>query len=495
MARENVADNVVWNFKLLTGGEKPSIPSKFMKFGVNDYGSDGLAFTDEFMQAVKSDKPPMLELYGKNVKVFFASAFKEYLKKVKFKIDSEPEVVKEAEGEYNFRAEHIFEGLEKDSEHTITATVVPTSENYKETEYKFKVKILSELEVPKDTYEFSIDGTERPNGYKATLERDFATLEFRVYGELVETVKMGKEGELNNVNMTPFPTTSGKKVYTCHYNIDLSIDNDENWIIEVTPKEQDKYPIVKCKYILKGRVKTDENNASFVLNNVGKPNVTPKVTRRDGINNTGVDDYGAISVDFEAYTMAKGSTVKAIRIHTFKDTDMPGETAITLTRDGNSRKVTGKVDAYTDRPTKVKVWVIAKDGATQDETNGVYKVVLNPVPLWWSYRNIKTTDKAKPAYAEIRISKVKVKKDGKIYVFFAPFKEYYGFNVALDATSEGQTELEKLGNFGYTQELFRTSLNVKDMKVGDTKEVWCKLVHTKNGIEGLTYTVKVLMEN
>jgi len=495
LARAGVADNVVWNFKLETGGDKPCVPSVFLKFGINNYGSEGISFTDDFIQAMKYGPIPTLELYGKDVKIYFSSYFKEYLKEVKFKIDSEAEIVKQAEGDYSVRAEHTFENLAKDSEHTITVTAIPTSQDYKETEYKVKLKIMSELEVPRD-YEFSVDGTERPHGYKATLERDFAMLEFRVYGDLVEEVKMGKEGALNKIDLVPFPTTSGRKIYIAKCEIDLRTDEEhDNWVMEVTPKEKDKYPVVKWKYILNGKVKTDENNASFVLGGNNRPSVKPTVIRRAGINSTGIEDYGAIKVNFEAYTMAKESSVKAIRIHTLKDTDMHGEAFKLFDRVSGSRKVTGSMDAYDDKPTKIKLWVIAKDGSTQDEIGGMYKLNINPVPLWWSYRNIKNTDKAKPDYAEIKISKTKVKKDGKIYVFFAPFKEWYGFKVSRDVVSEGQTELEKLEQSFGVQDVFRTSLDVKNMKVGETKEVWCKLVHKDSGIEGLTYKVKVVMEN
>ena len=497
-ANDSVADDVTWTFKLKSGGEKPSVPLHLIHFNVQGYGSNGTPFTDKFLDGIKNGSCPTLGLYGKSVKIYFATYYKDYLKEAKFKIDSENEVSVNSnydEERYITEAEYTFTRLAQ-GEYTIIATVVPKNERYNKLEYKFKVKILEELPIP-ESYVFAIDDDKKPDGYEATLDKDFASLIFQVKEDVVEEVKIGKGATLQDadkVELTNFKDKEGNTIYQALKEIELST-SEEEWTIEVKSKNPTEYvPIVKCTYKLTGTA-VDENNASFVQRN-NKPKVYAKNNFKEGMEGKYIDDYGATSVDFTAYTMSKESKVKAIRVHTLTGADMQGDIAKELTRDGNSRKLTGTVDTYTDKPTTMKLWCIGKDGRTQDPIYGAYKVKINPIPLFWSYKNMNTVGTAKKAYDEIEVSRAKI-KNNKVYMIFAPWREDFGFQVDLKDVnvSEGQAQFEYLGSFGDYQDIYKTSLDVTGMSTGDSKEIRCKLVHIETAKEAMTYKVKLIMKD
>ena len=122
---------------------------------------------------------------------------------------------------------------------------------------------------------------------------------------------------------------------------------------------------------------------------------------------------------------------------------------------------------------------------------------VNPIPLYWGYRKIADPKDGKRAYAEIDVSKAKIKKDNKVHILVAPWSDDAGFNVDLEAVAvgNGQSKFEKIGRLGRYQDILRTSLNVADMNIGDSKEIQCRLVHTKTGTEAIVYKIKVTMKN
>jgi len=489
-AKAGVADSVEWKFKLKSGGQKPSVPKDMIRFGVAGYGSNGTPFTDEFLDGIRNKSYPILELYGKDVKIYFETFSSDYLKEAKFQLDGGEVVsVPSRLVAQNTIVEYTFQNLTT-AEHTIVATVVPNSNEYSELEYKFKVKILEELPIP-ETYVFGIDGTTKPNGYKATLNKDFAFLVFQVKEDVVEEVRMGKGASLQDsdkVVITNFKDQQGDTVYQALKEIDLAT-SEEEWTIEVKSKKPTEYaPIAKCTYKLTGTA-VDENNAAFIQEN-NKPKVYAKNHFKEGMEGKYIDDYGVESLDFTAHTMSRESKVKAIRVHMLKGFDMQDDVEKEFTREGNSRKLTGKVDAYSDKPTMIKVWCVGKDGRTKDNIYGLYKLRINPLPLFWSYKNMPNVGNAEKAYDEIEVSLAKIKKN-RVYMIFAPWQEGFGFRVDKEAVSEGQEPLEYLGSYGRYQDIYKTWLDVTGMSSGETKEIQCKLVHIDTDKEAMVYKVKV----
>lgn len=496
-AKSGVADDVTWTFKLKTGGELPLVPDGKVSLGIAGYGGSGTPFTEEFVAGLATpNNPPTIELYGKDVKVFFRTYYDEYLKEASFKIDDkEAATATASESGYAVQAEHIFEGVSKDGEHTIVAKFEPTSADYKGREYKFKVKILDDLPMP-EKYIFGLDGKIRPNEYKATLDKDFATLIFQSSEDLVAEVKMGKEGSTEVVEVKALVDGYGRPFWQATKDIDgLQTNLDSNilhdkWVIEVKPKDDTKYASVKCTFNLKGK-DIDANNAAFVESS-GSPKVYAKVEWKDGIptDKRYLDDYGAKAVNFTAYTMSKTSTVKGKKVHALKNTDMMGETEVAFNREGTTREVKGKVEAYTDKPSRMKVWCIGADGTTLDKAKGVYNININPIPLYWSYKKIASAEDGDAAYAAIEVKRSKIKKN-KVYMLFAPWKEDFGFVVDTNAVEEKQAKIEKIGSLGRYQDVFRTSLDVEGMNANDTKPIKFRIVHKESNTEAIVYKVMV----
>ena len=496
-----IADEVEWTLKLKNGGGLPLVPDGKVSLGIAGYGGSGTPFTEEFVAGLATpEAPPTIELYGKDVKVFFRTYYDEYLKEASFSIDGKEAVTATAsESGYAVQAEHIFEGVSKDEAgHIIVAKFEPTSADYKGREYKFKVKILDDLPMP-EKYIFGLDGKIRPNDYKATLEKDFATLIFQSSEDLVAEVKMGKEGATEDVEVKALVDGYGRPFWQAIKDIDLTTTGTEydKWVIEVTPKDASKYASVKCRFNLRGKA-IGANNAAFVESS-GSPKVYAKVEWKDGIptEDRYLDDYGANAVNFTAYTMSKTSSVKGKKVHALKNTDMTGETEVVFTREGTTREIKGKVEAYEDKPSRMKVWCIGADSTTQDPIKGVYNININPIPLYWSYKKIASAEDGDAAYAEIEVKKSKIKKN-KVYMLFAPWKEDFGFVVDTKKETgleDKQGPIEKIGSLGRYQDVFRTYLDVEGMNANDTKPIKFRIVHKDSNTEAIVYKVTVKVVN
>ena len=502
---KDIAKNVTWTFNLKTGGQKPGVPRSFIRFDVSDYsnrvevagyvGADnkGIPFPDDFWEGIKNGGMPLIELYGKDVTVRFAAYRDMYLKTGKFKIDDEAEVEEPIkEGGYTI-VEHTFQNVSLNDEHTITAIAVPGSiTEYNEVEYKFKIKVVNNLPSPPDC-SFIVDGNPKPNNYQATLENDFATLSFKVKEDIIKSVRIGKGATLTSADVVPITEQKdslGNIFYMATKEIDLSTTNLEDCIIEVEPRDATLYANpFRCTYKLRGGIM--DSNASFMRENK-KPKIYGKMKFKEGVEGSYQDDYGVESVEFTAFTMGKESSVKAIKVHEITSANMQGDAGQDLTRVPNTRKLTGNVVAYADKPTRIKLQVTSKNGLT-DSANGLFLMTVNPIPLYWSYKNIKNVKRGTQSYAEIRVSKEKVKND-KIHILFAPWSEEQGFKVELDAVCENQTHFETVGDLGGYQTVYKTALNVKDLQAGQEAEVMCKIISKKTNKEAITYKVKVIIE-
>ncbi len=494
IGKTNVAENLTWTFKLKSGATtKPNIPRKYIAMVVANYGGDNLPFPEEFLKGLEKNTEPMLELYGKNVEVSFTALDDQYLKEVKFKIDDGEEKTEEANP--FSQAEYTFKNVSKaPQEHTITATIVPNSEDYSPLEYKFKIKILDDLKMP-NPYRFFLDREAKPNGYKATLNKDVATIAFQSEHNVMKEVRIGKGPTLQDSDVVTIEEQKDEfdnPFYVALRDIEISTAEFEDWIIEVVPEDTSKFATVRWTYKLKGTVAGD-SNASFVLSN-GETKIIAKPTFKEGIEaDRDIIDYGVTKIDLTVYTMSKESTVKAARVDWLTGADIAGEAEISLTRETGTHKLTGSITPFENKPTMIKLWCIAKDG-TKDSTYGLYKLKINPVGLFWGYNKISHANDGYAAYSEIILSKKKVKKN-TVHMIFAPWKEEYGYKVDLEAVNEGQSKFEKLSELNDYQDQFKTSLNVAGMNKNDEKEIKFRLLHTNSNKEAFVYTVKIKMED
>jgi len=490
-AKPNVADNVKWQFTLKSGGTKPSLPMEHLRWGVGKYGHFGEHFTVEFLEGIKAGTEPTIELYGKNVEMYFNNVQEHnYLRKVKCTVDgtdmddARPTQVADT-WEVRYTIENLTKGV-----HTINAKIFSRPESgYKDTEYKFKINVLDVLPEPQG-YIFSIDGKKRAHGYKAKLDKNFATLSFKVKADVVAGVRMGKSGSLSNVEFPEYKDENNQSYWEASKEVELS-NSPEDWIIEVTSKAPTEYAKVEAKFNLQG-TDVNENDARFIHEN-GEARVYPKAKRMEGVNGTYIDTYGVESVDFTAYTMTKESKVKYVRVNDLTDVKMEGEEEKELTRETGTRKLTGNVEVYKNKPTKIKLWVVGKDSTTTNDTHGVYKLRINSTPLYWGYKGFKKINKGTEAYDEIEIKKSKV-KNGKICVIFAPWNERLGFSIDTTATAGPWQERFDFAGTVPLRSLYRTFVTVGDMAPNTSREVLCKVVQESDSKEVFVYKAKITMK-
>lgn len=499
--KENVADNLTWNFKLAKGGVAPSIPKSYVGLFVQGKNT----FTDEFLSLLEDDKEPTLEVYGKDVEIAVFAPYKygPYIKSVEFKIDDESFVNEDAtliKAKNIYLATHKFENVSMGREHPVILNIKPNTnpEGYQDLKLKLKIKVIDEKPMP-PSYSFALDTQVRANGYKAELDKDVATFIFRSSQKDAKEVKMGKLGNLETVEIKEQEQQDGSFFYLAFKDIDLNTTTFGDYVIEVIPEDDSKYASIRYVWHIKGTAPSI-NDASFVVGADGKLDVRAYVKEwKEGINPSSyIDNYGSKVVNIVANLKNKAASVKCYAIDVIKKEKMPDFSEIQLLGDKHIK--TRDITLYDDKPTMIKAEVTAEDGSTKDPLNGVRNFTFNPVPIFWSYKYFaRPTSNTKAGYDEIRVKKSKIKKDGKAHFIFAPWQENLGYIVKLDDVMESQDSFTKLATFGQYQQMYKTALNVSDMKVGDHKYIQCKIMQKGNNdeadVEAFTYKLKIIMED
>ena len=153
-----------------------------------------------------------------------------------------------------------------------------------------------------------------------------------------------------------------------------------------------------------------------------------------------------------------------------------------------------KITLFSDKPTKIKLWVIAADGITINDEKGKWEMIYNPVDLAWEYENKgdKGYEYKKGAYDMIELEKDKVTDPAKkIYLVFAPWKEDFGYTVVNTDLPQEQTPFVKIGAMNGAQEYYKTTVDVSSLLDGSKQELMATLKMKRNGKDCLTYNVKI----
>ena len=493
--KAGLATPVTWEFQLQGGGEKPSLPQSEMKwFGINGfmlYGNKELK--KEFKDHLFDGTNPEFAFDGKEALVEVGSAIDGLIKEVTFKIDNEEKAKVATEKEFLFNiAKYKFEVSDTDP-HLTEVIIWPKDEQrFKELKYSFMLKSSDNKLIPPLT--FSIDGLTREDGYSATLQAETASLEVTAKKKLMAKIEIGEEGgHLTEVDITKI----WNKVYIWQgWRVVSLVDNtgkpvEKTFVIRVTPIEQEKYKVVECKYTLKGGTKVDNNNAEFVF--VGqKPRIKAKIKWTDGIPGEYPDEYGAKAVNLIAYAKNTRAHVK----YQFVDIDnnpVQGQQEHEMTNT-NGEHNSGEIALLTDKPTRIKIWVVAENGSTKDDTWGLWYENFNPVPLTWGYElKTKGGDYETKAYDTIEIEKDSV-KDNKIYLAFLTLYSKDGYSIDTDGLAEGQEAFVALETAGAYRKYHRTSVDVSGLLDGTKQELKAILKMKKKNVDCLTYEVKIKLK-
>lgn len=499
VANAEKAENLIWQFRLQGGGDNPSLPkNKVSIFKINGVGSSynnqlPKSLTDHLTDGTN----PEYEFDGNKALVEVGCLNDVTIENVVFKLDGEKkhEMAPKKEGLYAYIAKYAFE-IPGNEAHNVEIIITPKDKQYSNLIYKFKLK-WSGNKAPLPLT-FAINRYPRPNGYTVTFNSESAKLLVQAKLDVMGKVFIGEEGQEVECTITSFTSTTGATIWQAEKSVSLVDANGDaatkTFIIKVTPKSSEDYRETVCRYIITG-TKIPNNNAEFVwiTGQEPSPKVLSDIEWMPGLPTGGyADDYGAKAVTFEAHTISSRATVK-YQILDMKGNAIQGYEAKNLTNENGVHK-SEKITLFSDKPTKIKLWVIAADGITINDEKGKWEMIYNPVDLAWEYENKgdKGYEYKKGAYDVIELERDKVTDPAKkIYLVFAPWKEDFGYTVVNTDLPQEQTPFVKIGAMNGAQEYYKTTVDVSSLLDGSKQELMATLKMKRNGKDCLTYNVKI----
>lgn len=361
---------------------------------------------------------------------------------------------------------------------------------------------------------FGVNNAGQPDGKELKIDGETAVVLVQSRKDVMKTVKIAIK-DLDDVEceVKAWPSQHGGNYYDARRTVSLLDGNnvvERTIIITVKPKDETKYLPATCTYKLTGK-RIESNNAKFIFN--GKqPRVVASVDFKDGVSGKYLDDYGVSYVSFTCYTESPRATVRYSVLGVDKKAiDFPeteGQTAEkykVMTREENGKHKSGKIKLFTDKPTTLKLWVVAEDGNTTDDQKGVYYVPTNPIDLRWGYAQKEVTAKFEDfeneGYGEVILKKSSIQSDNIVHFAIRAWDDNKGGFKVGSAIAEGQTAFQKLNQTpsekkGFKQSYF-TSLNVSKLVSGEVQELTlkCNMLSKEEEKDCFTYIVKVKIED
>lgn len=497
--KTGVADDITWKFKLKSGGKAPNLPrSDIERFIINNYGDKQgfnafYLFQDEFSKGLTDDDvEPIFEFYGNKAKIrleTFNQANR--IKNMAFTLDGGNAEIIELKNDNGIMVAECEFTMNDRNEHSVEVLVNPTNEvlaNYSPLKYTFKLKSLDDK--PSPNYIFALDSQVRANGYRENLKKEIVSLVVQLDGkeDVMEKVEIGeKDGVLQNCEITKH-----ENELASYYSAgtDVLLENTEKlYIIKVTPKDKVKYATVECKFYLKG-TKMDDNNAEFMLNDKHKPQVASLLTWKNStLKSRYYNDYGVTKIKLIAKTKSPHSTVKYQFIDALTNVAIGG-TTYDLTSDNKGNHTSQEISLYEDKCTKVKVWVVSKNGTT-DDVNGVWYREFNEVPTFWSAETVPTGEdfSRNKVNDKIEVNKTDI-KGGKIHLAIIVWNENEGHSVLSDGLGAECVPFKKITQLpNKKQEMWQGSVDVSSLNSGESKDIYVKI--NKKGILCINHKITI----
>lgn len=505
---EELASGLIWQFKLQAGGEKPALPKDMVQvIRINGIGREGSApLPNSFLDNLTNGTCPPYVVDGKKAKIEVQwlgkrpSNINEVANKaifIKMSEDGSREI--ERQEVQAKKIDNLLHGVEHTyslpdtTKYLIKIEIIPISEKYKPLVYSF---ILSDSGVlPEIPLRFGFAGRIAKPGMKATVDAEWTEFFLEDEEGLADSCTI--DGHV--VEIKKVKTSSGSYFYKAKKALDLPLDSEKEFIFSVNPKDASKYRITTCSYTLKGKSAGDDN-AEFV--NKGKPNkfkakVSNKIEWKAGLTPPEyTNEYGSIATTITAYTVSARATVKYKKVRPIDNTDLPGEVEHEMTRNSGGEH-TIRIELNEDKPTCIKLFVVAPNGTVGKTTKSVWTYVYNPLPMRWDYithAEGKEFPMSHRAYDEITIKASDV-KENKIYVVFFPWvqtgkKPYTPDGSALPAYQENFTLL----NTSDTRQYWQTVVNVKDLLDGSVQSLDIFFPLRVEGVECFKYKVVIKKE-
>ena len=438
------------------------------------------------------------------------------IKHVKVKFGDEEERVapftRNSQGVFpNWIVSNSFDIKEADKPYLLTVELVPNdTKTYEGVTYSLKIQSTGN-KIPMPLI-FAVGKKNYRDGSHIKLNDESAIVLVQSDGiDFMENVHIAIKGEDDEkCQITRHQNAQGSTYYDARREISLMEAGqavEKVVIIRVEPKEKEKYLTTTCTYTIKG-TKIEPNNAKFLFDR-GKAQVDVKADFFANATGKYFDDYGVRSASIKAYTESKKASVRYSVVNRngeaidFPDGNTPAEKYRTMHNKAGEHVMKGFA-VFKDKPTLLKLWVVAEDGST-DDTYGVYGVEFNPISIRWDYEKKDESsatflDFKNAEYSEIVLKKAEIKDEDKhIYIAVQTWDDGpEGFKIKNTA---GQGTFKKLEKTKEERKALKQSymlkFDVSSLKDGTKNELTfkCNMWDETLTKDCFTYVVNVRAED
>lgn len=503
-------------FRLQRSGEKMLIQSEGLEFSINGVMSSSMP--KEVKEHLLDGTSPLYELDGEIVSVEIETEeelVSEKIKNIVFSFEGEQAKTLEMEARNNgfgnfwtLKTSFIMKEVEK--AYNLKIDVIPTDDEvYKGFSYSLKVKNTGAIvEMP---LLFILDNEAYKTGAQITAKGSDAVIAVGASYDIMKSVNINVEG-MGALDCEIKEESDGKggSIYYAERKIEL-VKEDETpeykVTIKVVPKNEARYKPATCEWKVMG-TKLDKSNAKFAVDHNGEQRIEPYIVFKDGVEGKSLDDYGSTHITFTAFTESPKAEVRyallGLKDKMIDFIDAPTTEKYKVMQNSNGEHTSEKITLFGDKPTRIKVWVVAEDGS-EDEEDGLYTLDLNPMALRFSYdaklQDARFADFENKGYGEVVLKKSSIKDDGNVYFAFRVWDEDKGGFKVGDSLAEGQspfvklpqTEKEKKASF----QTYTSVLNASKLKNGQATELElkCNMKEVESDADAFTFIVKVKVED
>ena len=507
--------SLVYKFQLKRSGKKAKLPSdNVLYLQINGVEKDN--FTNEIKSHLEDGSNPLLQLQGKNVIVSFSFTNKTFLniaKSVAFSLGGGAEtnidfVEKQTNAGKAYTSEYSFSLPDMEKAHVLTMEVIPKDEeHYDRKKYSLRLKSKGKMPLP---LVFGANMKKVKDGDRVSVKGEKVTVEvqspYDVMGKVVIGVKGLSETECE---IKKYKAQSTGLIFWKAQKDIILLDGEnvteKNIVINVEPKDVEQYEKQSIEIFATGESGT--HNAEFEQMGIYGPKVKSQTEFKEGCESRFMDDYGAIATTLTFYTVYSKSKVKYAIVG---EGGLPLEEEKIAHNNGDGSHTTERIVFFENMPTRLKAWVIAEDGYTQDTKKGVFYFDANGVSVKYRYNKPEKQDNLLTIKdfshqvfgGTLLLNKNDIQEDKMIHLVFGIItsKDKELFSIVSDDVEEGQAEFIKAQKVDNVKQCYVTHLNVekllKEKEQGGVDEVYlkCKIRKIDSGVECFTYKLKVIID-
>lgn len=508
--------SLTYKFQLKRSGKKAKLPSdRVLYLQINGLEKDN--FPPEIKSHLEDGSNPLLKFQGKSVVASFSftnKTFANIAKSASFSLDGGAETnVNFVERQTNagkvYIAEHSFSLPDMESSHVLKMEVIPKDEeHYSRRTFSLKLKSAGKMPLP---LVFGANLKNVKDGDRLSIDGEKVIVQVISLYDLMKKVTIGVKGVSETECKVKEYKSQGRTYWKAEKDVILiegETIEEKNIVIKVEPKDSEQYEESVVEFFATG--KSGKNNAEFQIGQYG-PIVKSQTEFKAGCESRYIDDYGSIATTLTLFTVYSKSTVKYAIVGE-GGLPLEGESVKTARNNGDGSHTTERIVFFENVPTKVKAWVVAEDGVTQDAKKGVFEFDANGVNVKYRYTKPEKQDNLlnlkdfshKAFGEEIRLVKNDIKSDNMLHLVFGIItaKDDEPFSVVLEDVEEGQSNFvkaQKMEKEAYGQ-CYVTHLNVENLLKGkdqggtDEMHLKCKIIKTDTGVECFTYKLKVVID-